>query len=204
MNKWLQIDAEQNEEWLRKQGTGTYIDLSTIKKGDLPGQVILEKHNGYKEVLNKAALDKSKEIAAEGIVSWSAANWMESEYPYLTRKEAEAIGKNLVKKASPLVAGAFYLYGIQENHERFKSPYNAFRADILDVLPIVAGGGAAVIGGFAGPTGAIAAGVLAGGELQPMKLRPLSKSWKLWRTKKMTKILNGRLENESFFRKYRI
>ena len=53
--------------------------------------------------------------------------------------------------------------GIQENHERFKSPYNAFRADILDVLPIVAGGGAAVIGGFAGPTGAIAAGVLAGG-----------------------------------------
>ena len=32
MNKWLQIDAEQNEEWLRKQGTGTYIDLSTIKK----------------------------------------------------------------------------------------------------------------------------------------------------------------------------
>jgi len=135
------------------------------KKGDMPGQVILEKHNGYKEVLNKAAMDKSKEIAAEGIVSWSAANWMESEYPYLTRKEAEAIGKNLVKKASPLVAGAFYLYGIQENHERFKSPYNAFRADILDVLPIVA---------------AIAAGVLAGGgKLQPMELRPLSKSWKL-------------------------
>ena len=53
MNKWLQIDAEQNEEWLRKQGTGTYIDLSTIKKGDMPGQVILEKHNGYKEVINK-------------------------------------------------------------------------------------------------------------------------------------------------------
>ena len=47
------------------------------KKGDMPGQVILEKHNGYKEVLNKAAMDKSKEIAAEGIVSWSAANWME-------------------------------------------------------------------------------------------------------------------------------
>ena len=63
------------------------------KKGDMPGQVILEKHNGYKEVLNKAALDKSKEIAAEGIVSWSAANWMESEYPYLTRKEAEGIEK---------------------------------------------------------------------------------------------------------------
>ena len=99
MNKWLQIDAQQNEEWPRKQGTGTYIDLSTIKKGDLPGQVILEKRNGYKEMLNKAALDKSKEIAAEGIVRWSTANWMESEYPYLTRKEAEAIGKNLVKKA---------------------------------------------------------------------------------------------------------
>jgi len=138
-DRWLQIDAEQNEEWLRKQGTGTYIDLSTIKKGDMPGQVILEKHNGYKEVLNKAALDKSKEIAAEGIVSWSAANWMESEYPYLTRKEAEAIGKNLVKKASPLVAGASYLYGTQENHERFKSPYNAFRADAYDTLPITFG-----------------------------------------------------------------
>ena len=162
-DRWLQIDAEQNEEWLRKQGTGTYIDLSTIKKGDMPGQVIIEKRNGYKEALNKAALDKSKEIAAERIASWSAANWMESEYPYLTRKEAEAIGKNLVKKASPLVAGAFYLYGTQENHERFKSPYNAFKADVLDVLPIVAGGGAAVIGGFAGPAGAIAAGVLAGG-----------------------------------------
>ena len=102
----------------------------------LSNHVIREnKCNGYKEVLNKAALDKSKEIAAEGIVSWSAANWMESEYPYLTRKEAEAIGKNLVKKASPFVAGAFYLYGIQENHERFKSPYNAFRADIYDTLP---------------------------------------------------------------------
>ena len=138
-DRWLEIDAEQNEEWLRKQGTGTYIDLSTIKKGDLPGQVILEKHNGYKEVLNKAALDKSKEIAAEGIASWSAANWIESEYPYLTRKEAEAIGKNLVKKASPFVAGAFYLYGIQENHERFKSPYNAFRADAYDTLPISLG-----------------------------------------------------------------
>ena len=103
-DRWLQIDAEQNEEWLRKQGTGTYIDLSTIKKGDLPGQVILEKRNRYKEVLNKAALDKSKEIA-----SWSAANWMESKYPYLTRKEAEAIGKNLVKKARPFVTGASYL-----------------------------------------------------------------------------------------------
>ena len=89
----------------------------------LSNHVIREnKCNGYKEVLNKAALDKSKEIAAEGIVSWSAANWMESKYPYLTRKEVEAIGKNLVKKASPFVAGAFYLYGIQENHERFKSP----------------------------------------------------------------------------------
>lgn len=161
MNKWLQIDAEQNEEWLRKQGTGTYIDLSTIKKGDMPGQVILEKHNGYKEVLNKAALDKSKEIAAEGIVSWSAANWIESEYPYLTRKEAEAIGKNLVKKASPLVAGGFYLYGIQENHERFKSPYNAFKADILGVLPISAGMlGGAVGMYFGGPVGAFGIGIL--------------------------------------------
>ncbi len=35
------------------------------------------KRNRYKEVLNKAALDKSKEIAAEEIASWSAANWME-------------------------------------------------------------------------------------------------------------------------------
>ena len=146
-DRWLQIDAEQNEEWLRKQGTGTYIDLSTIKKGDMPGQVILEKHNRYKEALNKAALDKSKEIAAEEIASWSAANWMESEYPYLTRKEAEAIGKNLVKKASPLVAVGFYLYGIQENHERFKSPYNAFSADAYDTLPISAGMLGGAIGG---------------------------------------------------------
>ena len=67
------------------------------------------KRNRYKEVLNKAALDKSKEIAAEEIASWSAANWMESKYPYLTRKEAEAIGKNLVKKARPFVTGASYL-----------------------------------------------------------------------------------------------
>ena len=104
----------------------------------LSNHVIREnKCNGYKEMLNKAALDKSKEIAAEGegIVSWSAANWMESEYPYLTRKEAEAIGKNFVKKASPFVAGASYLYGTQENHERFKSPYNAFSADAYDTLP---------------------------------------------------------------------
>lgn len=64
---------------------------------------------------------------------------MESEYPYLTRKEAEAIGKNLVKKASPFVAGVSYLYGTQENHERFKSPYNAFRADAYDTLPISLG-----------------------------------------------------------------
>ena len=87
----------------------------------LSNHVICEnKRNRYKEVLNKAALDKSTEIVAEEIASWSAANWMESKYPYLTRKEAEAIGKNLVKKASPFVAGASsYLYGIQENHERF-------------------------------------------------------------------------------------
>lgn len=163
-DRWLQIDAEQNEEWLRKQGTGTYIDLSTIKKGDMPGQVIIEKRNGYKEALNKAALDKSKEIAAERIASWSAANWMESEYPYLTRKEAEAIGKNLVKKASPLVAGAFYLYGTQENHERFKSPYNGFRADVLDILPISAGMlGGAVGMYFGGPVGAVGIGTLTTG-----------------------------------------
>ena len=163
-DRWLQIDAEQNEEWLRKQGTGTYIDLSTIKKGDMPGQVIIEKRNGYKEALNKAALDKSKEIAAERIASWSAANWMESEYPYLTRKEAEAIGKNLVKKASPLVAGAFYLYGTQENHERFKSPYNGFKADVLDILPISAGMlGGAVGMYFGGPVGAVGIGTLTTG-----------------------------------------
>ena len=113
----------------------------------LSNHVIREnKCNGYKEMLNKAALDKSKEIAAEGIVSWSAANWMESEYPYLTRKEAEAIGKNLVKKASSLVAGASYLYGTQENHERFKSPYNAFSADAYDTLPISLG----IIGAWGG------------------------------------------------------
>lgn len=110
------------------------------KKGGLSGQVIIEKRNGYKEMLNKAALDKSKEIASEEIASWCAANWMESEYPYLTRKEVEVIGKNLVKKASPFVAGASYLYGIQENHERFKSPYNAFSADAYDTLPISLGG----------------------------------------------------------------
>ena len=165
-DRWLQIDAEQNEEWLRKQGTGTYIDLSTIKKGDMPGQVIIEKHNRYKEVLNKAALDKSKEIAAEEIASWCAANWMESEYPYLTRKEAEAIGKNLVKKASPFVAGASYLYGTQENHERFKSPYNAFRADAYDTLPIslgYLGGALAVTVTGSSIVGIIAAPIIAGG-----------------------------------------
>ena len=165
-DRWLQIDAEQNEEWLRKQGTGTYIDLSTIKKGDMPGQVIIEKHNRYKEVLNKAALDKSKEIAAEEIASWCAANWMESEYPYLTRKEAEAIGKNLVKKASPFVAGASYLYGTQENHERFKSPYNAFRADAYDTLPIslgYLGGALAVTATGSSIVGIIAAPIIAGG-----------------------------------------
>ena len=132
----------------------------------MPGQVILEKHNGYKEVLNKAALDKSKEIAAEGIVSWSAANWIESEYPYLTRKEAEAIGKNLVKKASPLVAGGFYLYGIQENHERFKSPYNAFKADVLDVLPIASGAiTGLVVGGAGSPIAGLEGGMLVGAYL---------------------------------------
>ena len=78
---------------------------------------------------------------------------MESEYPYLTRKEAEAIGKNLVKKASPLVAGASYLYGTQENHERFKSPYNAFKADALDILPIVGGTMAGVITSSVGGPG---------------------------------------------------
>ncbi len=53
------------------------------------------KRNRYKEVLNKAALDKSKEIAAEEIASWSAANWMESKYPYLTRKKRRQLGKTL-------------------------------------------------------------------------------------------------------------
>ena len=165
-NKWLQIDETQKEKWLKKQEAGTYTDLSTIKKGDMPGQVIIEKHNRYKEVLNKAALDKSKEIAAEEIASWCAANWMESEYPYLTRKEAEAIGKNLVKKASPFVAGASYLYGTQENHERFKSPYNAFRADAYDTLPIslgYLGGALAVTATGSSIVGIIAAPIIAGG-----------------------------------------
>ena len=99
----------------------------------LSNHVICEnKRNRYKEVLNKAALDKSKEIVAEEIASWSAANWMESKYPYLTRKEAEAIGKNLVKKASPFVAGASsYLSGYRKTmKDLFKSPYNAFKGDI--------------------------------------------------------------------------
>ena len=52
-----------------------------------------------------------------------------------------------LKKASPLVAGGFYLYGIQENHERFKSPYNAFSADAYDTLPISAGMLGGAIGG---------------------------------------------------------
>ena len=29
-DRWLQIDPEQNEEWLSKQVTDKYIDLSTI------------------------------------------------------------------------------------------------------------------------------------------------------------------------------
>lgn len=83
---------------------------------------------------------------------------MESEYPYLTRKEAEAIGKNLVKKASPLVAGGFYLYGTQENHERFKSPYNAFSADAYDTLPITFG----ILGTVAGVAWIGSAGTVIG------------------------------------------
>ena len=55
-DRWLQIDAEQNGGWLRKQGTDTYIDLSTIKKGDMPRQVIIEKRNGYKEALKKESI----------------------------------------------------------------------------------------------------------------------------------------------------
>ena len=132
----------------------------------LSNHVICEnKRNRYKEVLNKAALDKSKEIAAEEIASWSAANWMESKYPYLTRKEAEAIGKNLVKKASPFVAGASYLYGTQKNHERFKSQYNAFRAGAYVTLPISLGGwgGALVVTAIGSSiVGIIAAPIIAG------------------------------------------
>ena len=137
-----------------------------IRMEHLSNHVICEnKRNRYKEVLNKAALDKSKEIVAEEIASWSAANWMESKYPYLTRKEAEAIGKNFVKKASPFVAGASYLYGTQKSHERFKSPYNAFRADAYDTLPISLGylGGALVVTAIGSSiVGIIAAPIIAG------------------------------------------
>ena len=66
-DRWLQIDAEQNGGWLRKQGTGTYIDLSTIKKGDLPGQVILEKRNGYKEALKKESIGDGNGHSSEMI-----------------------------------------------------------------------------------------------------------------------------------------
>ena len=66
-----------------------------------------------------------------------------------------------MKKASPLVAGGFYLYGIQENHERFKSPYNAFKADVLDVLPIASGAiTGLVVGGAGSPIAGLASGVL--------------------------------------------
>ena len=41
-DRWLQIDAEQNGEWLRKQGTSSYIDLSTIKKETCPGKSSLK------------------------------------------------------------------------------------------------------------------------------------------------------------------
>ena len=59
------------------------------------------------------------------------------------------------------VAGASYLYGIQENHEKFKSPYNAFRADVLDILPISAGMlGGAVGMYFGGSVGAFGIGTL--------------------------------------------
>ena len=71
-----------------------------------------------------------------------------------------------MKKASPLVAGAFYLYGTQENHERFKSPYNAFRADAYDTLPIslgYLGGALAVTVTGSSIVGIIAAPIIAGG-----------------------------------------
>ena len=35
-DRWLQIDAEQNEEWLRKQGTGAYIDPVSYTHLTLP------------------------------------------------------------------------------------------------------------------------------------------------------------------------
>ena len=66
-DRWLQIDAEQNEEWLRKQGTGAYIDLSTIKKGDMPRQVIIEKRNGYKEALKKESIGDGNGHSSEMI-----------------------------------------------------------------------------------------------------------------------------------------
>ena len=59
------------------------------------------------------------------------------------------------------VAGASYLYGIQENHEKFKSPYNAFRADVLDILPISAGMLGGAVGMYlGGPVSAFCIGTL--------------------------------------------
>ena len=49
------------------------------------------------------------------------------------------------------------------NRHLYRPEYNKKRRPARTSHPLVAGGGAAVIGGFAGPTGAIAAGVLAGG-----------------------------------------
>lgn len=169
--RWLQIDAQQKEKWLKQQGEGTYIDLSTIKEGDLPGIIIQGKGTGHSQELNNdrhrdtlrnGILDKSKEIAVESAAGWSAANWLESKYPYLTREEAEAEGKALIKRAGPYIALGTYIHGVQENHARFTSFYDVVKADALDVIPLAGGVLTGVVAGSVNSIIGVMGGLLVG------------------------------------------
>lgn len=114
------------------------------------------------EPLREEVISKSKEISVKGTAGWVASNWFESHYPYMTREEAEIAGRSLIKRAGPYVILGNYIYGVQENHERFNSSYDAFKADALDVVPLAGGIITGAVAGSINPMLGLASGIIVG------------------------------------------
>ena len=85
------------------------------------------------------AKEQTGELLASKGIAWSAANWVEAKYDFLSRQEAEKIGEKIGDKALKNWAKFLYVKDVVENHQRFNSWQNALNADGYDMIPLSVG-----------------------------------------------------------------
>jgi hypothetical protein len=147
--KWKKISDEQNNTWVNSQEnsqeSGSYVDLFDGKgavykdTSSSSAESTSGEGSAMLDAFNEEVKEQTGEVLTSKGVSWSAANWYEANYDYLSRQDAEKLGGNAGKGVVGILMAFSYLKNVEENHQTYSNLKNALEADGFDTMPLFVG-----------------------------------------------------------------